>query len=53
MFEKEELALIHRAVSELTIKGSDSYVVSKLLDKVVVLHETPPTPPPSKVKSEK
>jgi hypothetical protein len=55
MFEREELALIHRAISELTIKGSDSHVVSKLLDKVVVLHETPPTPPPTptKAKSEK
>lgn len=51
MFEKEELALIHKAVSELTIKGSDSYVVSRLLDKVVVLHETPPTPPPTSTKA--
>ena len=49
MFEKEELALIHKAVSELVIKGSDSHVVSRLLDKVVVLHETPaPTPPKTK-----
>jgi len=38
MFKKEELALIHKAIAELTIKGSDSYIVSSLLDKVATQH---------------
>lgn len=41
MFKKEELALMHKAMSELTIKGSDSYIVSGLLSKIAELH-TPP-----------
>ena len=45
MFEKQELALIHRAISELAIKGSDSHVVSGLLNKVAEFHEAPPIPP--------
>tara|TARA_R110000765_G_scaffold314518_1_gene407326 strand:- start:157 stop:330 length:174 start_codon:yes stop_codon:yes gene_type:complete len=45
MFEKQELALIHRAISELSIKGSDSHVVSGLLNKVAKFHEAPPIPP--------
>ena len=53
MFEKEELALIHKAVSELVIKGSDSHIVSILLNKVVALHETPQPGPPSKAKAER
>jgi len=48
MFEKEELALIHKALSELTIKGGDSHVVSVLLNKVATLHAKP-----EKVKTEK
>jgi hypothetical protein len=42
MFEKEELALIHKAVSELTIKGSDSHIVSGLLNKVAEIYSKPP-----------
>jgi|TARA_R110000822_G_scaffold183996_1_gene323314 hypothetical protein len=51
MFEKEELALIHKAVSELTIKGSDSHIVSNLLNKVATQHAKPEKP--AKVKVEK
>ena len=42
MFEKEELALMHKAISELTIKGSDSHIVSGLLNKVAQIHAKPP-----------
>jgi len=52
MFEKEELALIHKAISELVIKGSDSHVVSTLLNKVVTMHESY-NPEPIVKKSEK
>ena len=48
MFEKEELALIHKAISELTIRGADSHVVSGVLNKVAKLHAKP-----EKVKVEK
>jgi hypothetical protein len=51
MFEKEELALIHKAISELTIKGSDSHIVSNLLNKVATQHSKPEKP--AKVKVEK
>jgi hypothetical protein len=53
MFEKEELALIHKAIFELTIKGSEAHAVSQLLDKIVVLHTPPKPQPKSKLKSEK
>ena len=57
MFEKEELQLIYKAISELTIKGIDSHVVSGLLNKVATLHEAPPKPTrvgaPEKAKVEK
>jgi hypothetical protein len=49
MFEKEELVLIHKSVSELTIKGSDAHAVSNLLNKIVTLH----TPPKQKKESPK
>jgi hypothetical protein len=51
MFEKQELVLIHRAMSELVIKGSESHVMSALLNKIVSNH-TPPVSPeaPSKPK---
>ena len=42
MFEKEELALIHKSLAELTIKGSDSHVVAGLLNKVAEIHSKPP-----------
>jgi len=48
MFEKEELALIHKALSELAIRGADSHVVSLLLNKVATKHAKP-----VKVKAEK
>jgi|TARA_R110002096_G_scaffold318179_1_gene512597 hypothetical protein len=44
MFEKEELVLIHKSISELTIKGSDSHVVSVLLNKVAAEHAKPEIP---------
>ena len=53
MFEKAELALMHKAVSELTIKGSDAHIVSGLLNKVALLHTPPKPESKSKLKSEK
>jgi hypothetical protein len=51
MFEKEELVLIHRAIAEWSIKGSDAHVVSKLLNKIVSNHTTSVSPEaPSKPK---
>jgi len=44
MFEKEDLVLIHKAISELTIKGSDSHVISILLNKVAEIHSKPEGP---------
>tara|TARA_R110002012_G_scaffold81791_2_gene206944 strand:+ start:8072 stop:8248 length:177 start_codon:yes stop_codon:yes gene_type:complete len=44
MFEKDELALMHKAISELTIKGADSHVVSNLLNKIANNHQNPKTP---------
>ena len=41
MFEKDELAMLHKALSELLIKGSDSPRVATLLNKIATLH-TPP-----------
>jgi len=41
MFEKEELALIHKALSELQIRGGDSHVVAALLNKVATIHQKP------------
>lgn len=38
MFEKIELELIHRSLSELTIKGADSHVVSLLMNKIAKKH---------------
>ena len=49
MFEKEELVLMHKALAELVIKGSDSHVVSALLNKIANTH----TPPKQKKESSK
>ena len=38
MLVKEDLVLIHRALSELVIKGSESHIVSGLLTKVATIH---------------
>lgn len=34
MFEKQELAVIHKALTELTIKGADAPLVAATLTKV-------------------
>lgn len=39
MFKIEELVLLHKAVSELVIKGSDAAQVASLLNKIVTAHE--------------
>tara|TARA_R100000278_G_scaffold62506_1_gene50610 strand:- start:202 stop:366 length:165 start_codon:yes stop_codon:yes gene_type:complete len=51
MFKKEELALLHKAVSELVIKGSDAAQVASLLSKIVTVHEkeSKKVNPPSKI----
>jgi hypothetical protein len=41
MFTKEELALMHKAISELVIKGADSHAVSHLLNKIAEIHQKP------------
>jgi len=41
MFEKEELALIHKSLSELQIRGVDSHAVASVLNKVASLHQEP------------
>ena len=38
MLVKEDLVLVHKALSELTIKGSESYTIAALLDKVATMH---------------
>jgi hypothetical protein len=54
MFEKEELVLLHKALSELVIKGSDAAQVASLLGKVITLHGVDPKPAkPSTPKSGK
>jgi len=47
MFNQQELALIHKAISELTIKGVDAPVISALLNKITSEHTKLVTPPPS------
>lgn len=42
MFTKEELVLMHKALSELTIRGADSHAVSHTLNKIAELHQKPP-----------
>jgi len=39
MFQIEELILLHKALSELVIKGSDATQVASLLSKIVTAHE--------------
>ena len=46
MLVKEDLVLIHRALSELVIKGSESHAVSGLLDKVASIHAEMKSPIP-------
>jgi len=38
MFDKQELAIIHRAVSEMSIKGSDAPIITMLLQKITEQH---------------
>ena len=47
MFDTPELAIIHKAVSEMTIKGADASSIAALLQKIIDAHrdlETNPTP---------
>ena len=54
MFEKEELVLLHKALSELVIKGSDAAQVASLLGKIATLYEVDAKPAkPSNPKSGK
>ncbi len=52
MFTQQDLALIHKAVSEITIKGADAPVVAALLTKITSEH-TKITDPPKMVKKGK
>ena len=38
MFTIQELALIHKSISELSIKGADAPIVAALLNKVTTEH---------------
>ena len=38
MFSKQELAVIHKALSEVTIKGSDATAFAILMKKVIDAH---------------
>ena len=38
MFDKKELAVIHKALSEVTIKGADAPAMTALITKVVDAH---------------
>lgn len=38
MFDKQELAIIHKAISEMTIKGTDAPKIALLLQKVAEQH---------------
>ena len=55
MLAKEDLVLIHRALSELVIKGVESHVVSVLLDKIATIHADMKvtSPKPNSPKSKK
>jgi len=44
MFTKEELVLIHKAIAELNIKGSESAQISLLLNKVADQYNAQPAP---------
>tara|TARA_R110002012_G_scaffold311310_1_gene520738 strand:+ start:853 stop:1011 length:159 start_codon:yes stop_codon:yes gene_type:complete len=47
MFNTTELAILHKAVLDMTIKGADAPLVSKLLEKLINAHrniETSPEP---------
>ena len=41
MFEKQELAVIHKALAELTIKGAEAPLMAALLTKVQEAYSQP------------
>ena len=45
MFTAEDLAIIHKAISELTIKGADSPKIAVLLAKITEHHTKLNNPP--------
>ena len=47
MFTQQDLALIHKAVSELAIKGADAPIVATLLSKITSEHTKLVNPPPT------
>jgi hypothetical protein len=47
MFTQQDLALIHKAVSEMTIKGADAPVIAALLTKVTTEHTKITNPAPT------
>jgi len=47
MFTQQDLALIHKAISEMTIKGADAPVIAALLTKVTSEHTKIATPVPT------
>ncbi len=53
MFTIQELALIHKSISELSIKGADAPIVAALLNKVTTEHTKMTNPPTSKIVSKK
>ena len=40
MFDKQELAVIHKALSTVTIKGAEAPAMTALLQKVTDAHNT-------------
>ena len=40
MFSKQELAVIHKALSEVTIKGAEAPAMSMLMQKVFDAHNS-------------
>ena len=53
MFTIQDLALIHKSISEMTIKGADAPLVAQLLNKVTAEHTKMSNPPTSKLVSKK
>jgi len=40
MFNKQELAVIHKALAEVTIKGAEAPAMTALMEKVVNAHNS-------------
>lgn len=46
MFTQQDLALIHKAISEMAIKGADAPVIATLLTKITSEHTKITNPVP-------